>query len=82
MNHSHNYFEINPSIGCTSFISTPAISPANYSFGSLDYSLEEKELPGIEKKSLLFLSTKLYKTLGLWVYVGIAVVFGSKIHLS
>ncbi|NXO93409.1 ANS1B protein, partial [Certhia brachydactyla] len=45
MNHSHNYFEINPSIGCASFISTPAISPANYSFGSLEYSLEEKELP-------------------------------------
>ncbi|XP_009462222.1 PREDICTED: ankyrin repeat and sterile alpha motif domain-containing protein 1B [Nipponia nippon] len=37
MNHSHNYFEINSSIGCTSFISTPAISPANYSFGSLEY---------------------------------------------
>ncbi|XP_058718656.1 ankyrin repeat and sterile alpha motif domain-containing protein 1B-like isoform X1 [Poecile atricapillus] len=37
MNHSHNYFEINPSIGCASFISTPAISPANYSFGSLEY---------------------------------------------
>ncbi|XP_068856781.1 ankyrin repeat and sterile alpha motif domain-containing protein 1B isoform X11 [Aphelocoma coerulescens] len=45
MNHSHNYFEINPSIGCASFISTPAISPANYSFGSLEYSLEEKEHP-------------------------------------
>ncbi|KAM7056279.1 ankyrin repeat and sterile alpha motif domain-containing protein 1B isoform 4-T4 [Acridotheres tristis] len=45
MNHSHNYFEINPSIGCASFISTPAISPANYSFGSLEYSLEEKEIP-------------------------------------
>ncbi|XP_032914121.1 ankyrin repeat and sterile alpha motif domain-containing protein 1B isoform X2 [Catharus ustulatus] len=44
MNHSHNYFEINPSIGCASFISTPTISPANYSFGSLEYSLEEKEL--------------------------------------
>ncbi|XP_059702703.1 ankyrin repeat and sterile alpha motif domain-containing protein 1B isoform X3 [Haemorhous mexicanus] len=44
MNHSHNYFEINPSIGCASFISTPAISPANYSFGSLEYGLEEKEL--------------------------------------
>ncbi|KAM6424942.1 ankyrin repeat and sterile alpha motif domain-containing protein 1B isoform 1-T1 [Rhynochetos jubatus] len=45
MNHSHNYFEINSSIGCTSFISTPAISPANYSFGSLEYSVEERELP-------------------------------------
>nr|XP_031363324.1 ankyrin repeat and sterile alpha motif domain-containing protein 1B isoform X2 [Lonchura striata domestica] len=44
MNHGHNYFEINPSIGCASFVSTPAISPANYSFGSLEYSLEEKEL--------------------------------------
>ncbi|XP_063010899.1 ankyrin repeat and sterile alpha motif domain-containing protein 1B isoform X11 [Melospiza melodia melodia] len=44
MNHGHNYFEINPTIGCASFISTPAISPANYSFGSLEYSLEEKEL--------------------------------------
>ncbi|XP_061844967.1 ankyrin repeat and sterile alpha motif domain-containing protein 1B isoform X3 [Colius striatus] len=37
VNHSQNYFEINPSIGCASFISTPAISPANYSFGSLEY---------------------------------------------
>ncbi|XP_030334956.1 ankyrin repeat and sterile alpha motif domain-containing protein 1B isoform X4 [Strigops habroptila] len=45
MNHSHNYFEINTSIGCTSFISTPAIGPANYSFGSLEPSVEEKELP-------------------------------------
>ncbi|XP_074936365.1 ankyrin repeat and sterile alpha motif domain-containing protein 1B isoform X2 [Phalacrocorax aristotelis] len=45
MNHSHNYFEINSSIGCTSFISTPAISPANYSFGSLEYSVEERGLP-------------------------------------
>ncbi|XP_054668787.1 ankyrin repeat and sterile alpha motif domain-containing protein 1B isoform X8 [Grus americana] len=45
MNHSHNYFEIKSSIGCTSFISTPAISPANYSFGSLEYSVEERELP-------------------------------------
>ncbi|XP_068256559.1 ankyrin repeat and sterile alpha motif domain-containing protein 1B isoform X3 [Nyctibius grandis] len=36
INHSHNYFEINSSIGCTSFISTPAISPANFSFGSLE----------------------------------------------
>ncbi|KFZ62709.1 Ankyrin repeat and sterile alpha motif domain-containing protein 1B, partial [Antrostomus carolinensis] len=45
MNHSHNYFEINSSIGCTSFISTPAISPTNYSFGSLEYNVEEKELP-------------------------------------
>uniref|UniRef100_A0A8C0ELC5 Ankyrin repeat and sterile alpha motif domain containing 1B n=1 Tax=Bubo bubo TaxID=30461 RepID=A0A8C0ELC5_BUBBB len=38
MNHSHNCFEINSSIGCTSFISTPAVSPANYSFGSLEYT--------------------------------------------
>uniref|UniRef100_A0A8C0UST8 Ankyrin repeat and sterile alpha motif domain-containing protein 1B n=1 Tax=Cyanistes caeruleus TaxID=156563 RepID=A0A8C0UST8_CYACU len=52
MNHSHNYFEINPSIGCASFISTPAISPANYSFGSLEYKQRsqgeastESELP-------------------------------------
>ncbi|NXI96005.1 ANS1B protein, partial [Psophia crepitans] len=45
MNHSHNYFEIKSSIGCTNFISTPAISPANYSFGSLEYSVEERELP-------------------------------------
>ncbi|XP_026653816.2 ankyrin repeat and sterile alpha motif domain-containing protein 1B isoform X14 [Zonotrichia albicollis] len=44
MNHGHNYFEINPTIGCASFISTPAISPANFSFGSLECSLEEKEL--------------------------------------
>ncbi|XP_068047762.1 ankyrin repeat and sterile alpha motif domain-containing protein 1B isoform X11 [Anomalospiza imberbis] len=43
MNHGHNYFEINPSIGCASFVSTPAISPANCSFGSLEYNLEEKE---------------------------------------
>ncbi|XP_068256558.1 ankyrin repeat and sterile alpha motif domain-containing protein 1B isoform X2 [Nyctibius grandis] len=45
INHSHNYFEINSSIGCTSFISTPAISPANFSFGSLECSVEERELP-------------------------------------
>lgn len=53
MNHSHNYFEINSSIGCTSFISTPAISPANYSFGSLEHSVEEREVPGIENKAYL-----------------------------
>ncbi|NP_001238991.2 ankyrin repeat and sterile alpha motif domain-containing protein 1B [Gallus gallus] len=35
-NHSHDYFEINSSIASPSFISTPAISPANYSFGSLE----------------------------------------------
>ncbi|NWX85071.1 ANS1B protein, partial [Nothoprocta pentlandii] len=45
MNHNHDYFEINSSIGCTSFISTPAISPANYSFGSVEDSIEERELP-------------------------------------
>ncbi|KAM6306984.1 LOW QUALITY PROTEIN: ankyrin repeat and sterile alpha motif domain-containing protein 1B-like [Podargus strigoides] len=45
MNHSHNYFEINSSIGCTTFISTAAISPSNYSFGSLECSVEEGELP-------------------------------------
>ncbi|XP_035192379.1 ankyrin repeat and sterile alpha motif domain-containing protein 1B isoform X7 [Oxyura jamaicensis] len=44
MNHSHDYFEINSSIACTSFISTPAISPPNYSFGSLEDSVEEREL--------------------------------------
>uniref|UniRef100_A0A8B9TWC1 Ankyrin repeat and sterile alpha motif domain containing 1B n=1 Tax=Anas zonorhyncha TaxID=75864 RepID=A0A8B9TWC1_9AVES len=43
-NHSHDYFEINSSIACTSFISTPAISPPNYSFGSLEDSVEEREL--------------------------------------
>ncbi|XP_058683790.1 ankyrin repeat and sterile alpha motif domain-containing protein 1B-like isoform X2 [Poecile atricapillus] len=53
MNHSHNYFEINPSIGCASFISTPAISPANYSFGSLEYRcLGTEQTPqGSEKTS-------------------------------
>ncbi|KAM8821927.1 ankyrin repeat and sterile alpha motif domain-containing protein 1B-like isoform 4-T4 [Eudromia elegans] len=45
VNHSHDYFEINSSIGCTSFISTPAISPANYSFGSVEDSIEDRELP-------------------------------------
>uniref|UniRef100_A0A8C4K1X7 Ankyrin repeat and sterile alpha motif domain containing 1B n=1 Tax=Dromaius novaehollandiae TaxID=8790 RepID=A0A8C4K1X7_DRONO len=45
MNHSHDYFEINSSIGCRSFISTPAISPASYSFGSVEDSIEERELP-------------------------------------
>uniref|UniRef100_A0A8C8BJ16 Ankyrin repeat and sterile alpha motif domain containing 1B n=1 Tax=Otus sunia TaxID=257818 RepID=A0A8C8BJ16_9STRI len=49
MNHSHNCFEINSSIGCASFISTPAVSPANYSFGSLEYKhvhdRSEHELP-------------------------------------
>ncbi|XP_021264016.1 ankyrin repeat and sterile alpha motif domain-containing protein 1B isoform X1 [Numida meleagris] len=44
-NHSHDYFEINSSIASPSFISTPAISPANYSFGSLEDSVEERELP-------------------------------------
>uniref|UniRef100_A0A8C2T3U4 Ankyrin repeat and sterile alpha motif domain containing 1B n=1 Tax=Coturnix japonica TaxID=93934 RepID=A0A8C2T3U4_COTJA len=47
-NHSHDYFEINSSIASPSFISTPAISPANYSFGSLEDSGEkstESELP-------------------------------------
>eukprot|EP00076_Gallus_gallus_P038514 XP_025004052.1 ankyrin repeat and sterile alpha motif domain-containing protein 1B isoform X7 [Gallus gallus] len=44
-NHSHDYFEINSSIASPSFISTPAISPANYSFGSLEDSAEERELP-------------------------------------
>ncbi|XP_035407688.1 ankyrin repeat and sterile alpha motif domain-containing protein 1B isoform X2 [Cygnus atratus] len=44
MNHSHDYFEINSSIACTSFISTPEISPPNYSFGSLEDSVEEREL--------------------------------------
>ncbi|KAM9204005.1 ankyrin repeat and sterile alpha motif domain-containing protein 1B isoform 2-T2 [Mergus octosetaceus] len=44
MNHSHDYFEINSSIACTSFISTPAISPPNYSFGSLEDNVEEREL--------------------------------------
>uniref|UniRef100_A0A8C3M118 Ankyrin repeat and sterile alpha motif domain containing 1B n=1 Tax=Chrysolophus pictus TaxID=9089 RepID=A0A8C3M118_CHRPC len=48
-NHSHDYFEINSSIASPSFISTPAISPANYSFGSLEDSAEERELPGIER---------------------------------
>uniref|UniRef100_A0A669PY29 Ankyrin repeat and sterile alpha motif domain containing 1B n=1 Tax=Phasianus colchicus TaxID=9054 RepID=A0A669PY29_PHACC len=47
-NHSHDYFEINSSIASPSFISTPTISPANYSFGSLEDSGEtstESELP-------------------------------------
>uniref|UniRef100_A0A669PQS5 Ankyrin repeat and sterile alpha motif domain containing 1B n=1 Tax=Phasianus colchicus TaxID=9054 RepID=A0A669PQS5_PHACC len=44
-NHSHDYFEINSSIASPSFISTPTISPANYSFGSLEDSAEERELP-------------------------------------
>uniref|UniRef100_A0A8C2T6Q9 Ankyrin repeat and sterile alpha motif domain containing 1B n=1 Tax=Coturnix japonica TaxID=93934 RepID=A0A8C2T6Q9_COTJA len=45
-NHSHDYFEINSSIASPSFISTPAISPANYSFGSLeDKKSTESELP-------------------------------------
>uniref|UniRef100_A0A8C2Y8G0 Ankyrin repeat and sterile alpha motif domain containing 1B n=1 Tax=Coturnix japonica TaxID=93934 RepID=A0A8C2Y8G0_COTJA len=46
-NHSHDYFEINSSIASPSFISTPAISPANYSFGSL----EDKEKADDIKKS-------------------------------
>ncbi|XP_053922112.1 ankyrin repeat and sterile alpha motif domain-containing protein 1B isoform X6 [Cuculus canorus] len=45
MNHSHNYFEINSSIGCTRFNATPATSPANYSSGSLEYNVEEREIP-------------------------------------
>uniref|UniRef100_A0A8B9C9I0 Ankyrin repeat and sterile alpha motif domain containing 1B n=1 Tax=Anser brachyrhynchus TaxID=132585 RepID=A0A8B9C9I0_9AVES len=53
MNHSHDYFEINSSIACTSFISTPAISPPNYSFGSLEDSVEERELTETSTESEL-----------------------------
>uniref|UniRef100_A0A8C8SWN5 Ankyrin repeat and sterile alpha motif domain containing 1B n=1 Tax=Pelusios castaneus TaxID=367368 RepID=A0A8C8SWN5_9SAUR len=40
LNHSHDYFEINSSIGYASFTSSPSISPANFSIGSI----EEKNL--------------------------------------
>uniref|UniRef100_A0A8C3F9Q3 Ankyrin repeat and sterile alpha motif domain containing 1B n=1 Tax=Chrysemys picta bellii TaxID=8478 RepID=A0A8C3F9Q3_CHRPI len=40
LNHSHDYFEINSSIGYASFTSSPSISPANFSIGSI----EENEL--------------------------------------
>uniref|UniRef100_A0A8D2LCR3 Ankyrin repeat and sterile alpha motif domain containing 1B n=1 Tax=Varanus komodoensis TaxID=61221 RepID=A0A8D2LCR3_VARKO len=38
LNHSHDYFEINSSIGYASFTSSPPISPANYSIGSVEGS--------------------------------------------
>ena len=78
MNHSHDYFEINSSVACTSFISTPAISPPNYSFGSLEDSVEERELTGTERKLTLPIDNK---TIGLWAFAGIAVVFSNEIHL-
>ncbi|XP_048691437.2 ankyrin repeat and sterile alpha motif domain-containing protein 1B isoform X6 [Caretta caretta] len=40
LNHSHDYFEINSSIGYASFTSSPSVSPANFSIGSI----EENEL--------------------------------------
>ncbi|XP_075790100.1 ankyrin repeat and sterile alpha motif domain-containing protein 1B isoform X11 [Pelodiscus sinensis] len=41
LNQRHDYFEINSSIGYASFTSSPSISPANFSIGSI----EENELP-------------------------------------
>lgn len=45
-NHSHDYFEINSSIGYASFTSSPPISPANYSIGSVEGSIEDNDIPG------------------------------------
>uniref|UniRef100_A0A8D2Q4Q7 Ankyrin repeat and sterile alpha motif domain containing 1B n=1 Tax=Varanus komodoensis TaxID=61221 RepID=A0A8D2Q4Q7_VARKO len=46
LNHSHDYFEINSSIGYASFTSSPPISPANYSIGSVEGSIEDNDIPG------------------------------------
>ncbi|XP_019336452.2 ankyrin repeat and sterile alpha motif domain-containing protein 1B isoform X7 [Alligator mississippiensis] len=44
LNHSHDYFEISSSIGHASFTSSPPVSPANYSTGSVEDSVEDGEL--------------------------------------
>ncbi|KYO17542.1 ankyrin repeat and sterile alpha motif domain-containing protein 1B isoform B [Alligator mississippiensis] len=44
LNHSHDYFEISSSTGHASFTSSPPVSPANYSTGSVEDSVEDGEL--------------------------------------
>lgn len=53
LNHSHDYFEINSSIGYASFTSSPPISPANYSVGSVEGSIEDNDITGNFLKNLL-----------------------------
>ncbi|XP_048356472.1 ankyrin repeat and sterile alpha motif domain-containing protein 1B isoform X9 [Sphaerodactylus townsendi] len=51
-NHSHDYFEINSSIGYASFTSSPPISPANYSTGSVEGSIEDNDIPETQQTSI------------------------------
>nr|XP_060633238.1 ankyrin repeat and sterile alpha motif domain-containing protein 1B isoform X1 [Anolis sagrei ordinatus] len=52
LNHNHEYFEITSSIGYASFTSSPPISPANYSTGSVDGSIEDNDIPGTQQTSI------------------------------
>ncbi|XP_053107576.1 ankyrin repeat and sterile alpha motif domain-containing protein 1B isoform X12 [Hemicordylus capensis] len=52
LNHSHEYFEINSSIGYASFTSSPPISPANYSIGSVEGSIEDNDIPETQQTSI------------------------------
>ncbi|XP_062837038.1 ankyrin repeat and sterile alpha motif domain-containing protein 1B isoform X6 [Anolis carolinensis] len=52
LNHNHEYFEITSSIGYASFTSSPPISPANYSTGSIDGSIEDNDIPGTQQTSI------------------------------
>lgn len=49
LNHSHDYCEVNSSIGYASFTSSPPISPANFSIGSIEGSIEDNDIPGKKK---------------------------------
>ncbi|XP_060101209.1 ankyrin repeat and sterile alpha motif domain-containing protein 1B isoform X1 [Heteronotia binoei] len=51
-NNSHDYFEINSSIGYASFTSSPPISPANYSIGSVEGSIEDNDIPETQQTSI------------------------------
>nr|XP_034982774.1 ankyrin repeat and sterile alpha motif domain-containing protein 1B isoform X4 [Zootoca vivipara] len=52
LNHSHDYFEINSSLGYASFTSSPPISPANYSIGSIEGSIEDNDIPETQQTSI------------------------------
>ncbi|XP_042323891.1 ankyrin repeat and sterile alpha motif domain-containing protein 1B isoform X6 [Sceloporus undulatus] len=52
LNHSHDYFEITSSIGYASFTSSPPISPANYSIGSVEGSIEDNDIPETQQTSI------------------------------
>ncbi|KAJ7329947.1 hypothetical protein JRQ81_016121 [Phrynocephalus forsythii] len=52
LNHSHDYFEINSSIGYASFTSSPPISPANYSIGSVEGSIEDNDITETQQTSI------------------------------